>query len=190
MKMSMSCDIGSEPAMSRLLSKASFSTDEYEPIEEKNARLTVNQQTSTFRMTTNTASAGVVLNQLRNGRRIDRSMVRIEEMLNHFRYGTDTPDEEIFRISSEIMDVDDERKYLYINVQGRAEVKDRQNIIVLLDVSGSMQGNTEETQAIIATIISKLGKGDRFSLVTYSSEDSVELEAFTINGEEDRSRAL
>ena len=190
MEMSMNFDMVSEPAMSRLLKTASFSTDEYEPIEEKNARLTVSQQTSTFRMTTNTASAGVVLNQLRNGRRIDRSMVRIEEMLNYFRYGTDAPDEEMFRISSEIMDVDDERKYLYINVQGRAEVKERQNIIVLLDVSGSMQGNTEETQAIIATIISKLGKGDRFSLVTYSSEDNVELEAFTINGEEDRIRAL
>ncbi|MBR3922898.1 MAG: von Willebrand factor type A domain-containing protein, partial [Kiritimatiellae bacterium] len=37
-------------------------------------------------MTTNTASAGVVFNQLRNGRRIDRNMVRIEEMLNYFRY--------------------------------------------------------------------------------------------------------
>ena len=190
MEMSMNFDMVSEPAMSRLLSKASFSTDEYEPIEEKNARLTVNRQTSTFRMTTNTASAGVVLNQLRNGRRIDRSMVRIEEMLNYFRYETQIPEKEMFRISSEIMDVDDERKYLYINVQGRAEVKDRQNIIVLLDVSGSMQGNTEETQATIATIISKLGKGDRFSLVTYSSEDNVELEAFTINGEEDRIRAL
>jgi len=59
-----------------------FATDEYEPIEEKDARTAAFDPTSTFRMTTNTASAGVVLNQLRSGRRIDRSMVRIEEMLN------------------------------------------------------------------------------------------------------------
>ncbi len=172
------------------LGAAGFATDEYEPIEEKEARTTVSEQTSTFRMTTNTASAGVVLNQLRNGRRIDRSMVRIEEMLNYFRYESAVPTEEMFKIACEIMDAEDERKYLYINVQGREEVKDKQNIVVLLDVSGSMHGNAEETQAIIATIVSKLGNGDKISLVTYSSEDHVELEAFAVNGPEDRIRVL
>lgn len=170
--------------------RAGFATDEYEPIEEKNARTVANEQTSTFRMTTNTASAGVVLNQLRNGRRIDRSMVRIEEMLNYFRYESEVPEKEMFRISSEIMDTENEKKYLYINVQGREEVKDRQNIIVLLDVSGSMHGKTEQTQAAIATIISKLGNGDKLSLITYSDDDIVEMEAVTINGSDDRIRAL
>ena len=141
-------------------------------------------------MTTNTASAGVILNQLRNGRLIDRSMVRIEEMLNYFRYESETPKDEMFNLSCEIMDSDDDKKYLYINVQGREEVKDRQNIIILLDVSGSMHGNTEQTQAIIATIISKLGNGDKLSLITYSDDDIVELEAFTVGGSEDRIHAL
>ena len=89
---------------------AGFATDEYEPIEEKEACTTVSEQTSTFRMTTNTASAGVVLNQLRNGRRIDRSMVRIEEMLNYFRYESAVPTEEMFKIACEIMDAEDDRK--------------------------------------------------------------------------------
>lgn len=185
-----SYDLIREPVAASPLRPTEFATDEYDPIEEKNARTVASEQTSTFRMTTNTASAGVVLNQLRNGRRIDRSMVRIEEMLNYFRYESEIPEKEMFRISSEIMDAADEKKYLYINVQGREEVKDRQNIIVLLDVSGSMHGNTEETQAIIATIISKLGNGDKLSLVTYSSDDNVELEAFTVNGPEDRIKAL
>lgn len=167
-----------------------FATDEYEPIEEKDARSTVAEPTSTFRMTTNTASAGVILNQLRNGRMIDKSMVRIEEMLNYFRYDSEIPEKDMFNIAYEMMDADNEKKYLYINVQGRKEVKDKQNIIILLDVSGSMDGNTEQTQAMIATIISKLGNGDKLSLVTYSSSDHVELEAFTVNGYEDRIRAL
>ena len=42
-----------------------YATDEYEQIEEKNACSTAAEPVSTFRMTTNTASAGVVLNQLR-----------------------------------------------------------------------------------------------------------------------------
>ncbi len=167
-----------------------YATDEYERIEEKDARSTTAEPTSTFRMTTNTASAGVILNQLRNGRLIDRSMVRIEEMLNYFRYESETPKDEMFNLSCEIMDSDDDKKYLYINVQGREEVKDRQNIIILLDVSGSMHGNTEQTQAIIATIISKLGNGDKLSLITYSDDDIVELEAFTVGGSEDRIHAL
>lgn len=167
-----------------------FETDEYEPIEEKDARTAVAEPMSTFRMTTNTASAGVILNQLRNGRRIDRSMVRIEEMLNYFRYESKIPEKEMFSISCEIMDAENDKKYLYINVQGREEVKDRQNIIILLDVSGSMCGNTEQTQATIATIVSKLGNGDKLSLITYSDDDTVELEAFTVNGAEDRIRVL
>lgn len=167
-----------------------FATDEYEPIEEKDARSVVSEATSTFRMTTNTASAGVVLNQLRSGRRISRSMVRIEEMLNYFRYDSKIPAEDMFNISCEIMDSEDSRKYLYINVQGREEVKEHQNIIILLDVSGSMCGNAEQTQAAIATIVSKLGNGDKLSLVTYSNEDKVELEAFAVNGPEDRISVL
>ncbi len=167
-----------------------FGTDEYEQIEEKDARTSAAEPTSTFRMTANTASAGVVLNQLRNGRRIDRSMVRIEEMLNYFRYESAIPEKEIFNISSELMDAGNGKKYIYFNVQGREEVKDRQNIIILLDVSGSMHGNTEYTQAAIATIISKLGNGDKLSLVTYSDNDRVELEAVTINGTEDRIHVL
>lgn len=167
-----------------------FATDEYERIEEKDARSSAAEPMSTFRMTANTASAGVILNQLRNGRRIDRSMVRIEEMLNYFRYDSRLPEKDMFSISYELMDSKDAKKYLYINVQGREEVKDKQNIIILLDVSGSMSGNTEQTQAVIATVISKLGNGDKLSLITYSSDDSIELEAFAINGPEDRIRTL
>ena len=59
-------------------------------------------------------------------------MVRIEEMLNYFRYESEFPEKEMFNVSYELMDAEDDRKYLYINVQGREEVKDRQNIIILL----------------------------------------------------------
>ena len=157
-----------------------FDTDEYQPIEEKDFRTTMRELTSTFRMTTNTASVGVLFNQLRNRRGIDRSMVRIEEMLNYFRYRTEKPEEEMFRISTELRDRENGNKLLYINVQGKEEVKEKQNIVVLLDVSGSMTGNVVQTQAAIATVISKLKKGDTFSLVTYSGEDEVVLDGVTV----------
>ena len=76
-------------------------TDEYQPIEEKDFRSTMREFSSTFRMTTNTASTGILFNQLRSSRSIDRSMVRIEEMLNYFRYKEEKPEKEMFRIDTE-----------------------------------------------------------------------------------------
>lgn len=169
---------------------ADFGTDEYENIEEKGFREELGNMTSTFRMTTNTASAGVVLNQLRSGRRISRDMVRIEELLNYFRYKSVKPETEKFRISCEKMQIAEGRQLLYINVQGREETRERQNIVILLDVSGSMSGNAEQTQEMVATIISKLNPGDKVSLVTYSDRDEVVFSGKVIGGYEDKCRAL
>lgn len=172
---------GGKPIMFRgRIIPQDFDTDEYEPIEEKDFRTTMRELTSTFRMTTNTASVGVLFNQLRNRRGIDRSMVRIEEMLNYFRYRTRMPEEEMFRISTELKEKENGNSLLYINVQGKEEVKEKQNIVVLLDVSGSMADNAVQTQAAVATVISKLKKGDTFSLVTYSSTDTVVLDGVTV----------
>ena len=181
---------GSFPDSAMLLEGRGMETDEYDPIEEKDFRGVANNMTSTFRMTTNTASAGVIFNQLRNERRIDASMVRIEEMLNYFRYKSEKPESEKFRISYELRSFSDVRKLLYINVQGREEVKSRQNIVILLDVSGSMSGNAKKTQAMVATIISKLNPGDKLSLVTYSSRDEVVFRGKWISSEEDKIKAL
>ena len=184
---------GKSFSMGRALQKMPVSeigTDEYDPIEEKDFRSVASSMTSTFRMTTNTASAGVVLNQLRNERRIDASMVRIEEMLNYFQYRSEKPETEKFKISYELKSFSDEKKLLYINVQGREEVKSRQNIVILLDVSGSMSGNAKKTQAMVATIISKLNPGDKLSLVTYSSNDEVVFRGKWISSEEDKIKAL
>ena len=173
-----------------MFEKREMETDEYDPIEEKDFRSVANSMTSTFRMTTNTASAGVILNQLRNERRIDASMVRIEEMLNYFRYKSEKPESEKFKISYELKSFSDEKKLLYINVQGKEEVKSRQNIVILLDVSGSMSSNAKKTQAMVATIISKLNPGDKLSLVTYSSNDEVVFRGKWISSEEDKIKAL
>ena len=169
---------------------ADAATDEYNPIEEKDYRDSMRDFTSTFRMTTNTASAGILFNQLRSRRSIDRSMVRIEEILNYFRYRHSKPQDQIFRISTEVKDLENRNKLLYIHVQGKEEVCEKQNIVVLLDVSGSMSGNAVQTQAAVATIVSKLKPGDTFSLVTYSSEDHVVIDGLPILAKDDITHIL
>lgn len=165
-------------------------TDNYESIEEKKFQEVMGAFMSTFRMTTNTASAGIVLNQLRSGRRISQDMVRIEEMLNYFRYKAEKPKEETFKISHEMMDIKNGNKLLYINVQGKDYIPEKQNIILLLDVSGSMSSEAETTQLAMATVVSRLKAGDKFSCITYSSSDETVFDSYEVKGDEDKNTIM
>lgn len=167
-------------------SVSDMSSDAYEPIEEKGARGVFTAPASTFRMTTGTASMGILFNQLRSGRRINMDQVRIEELLNAFDYASEIPTDAIFAIHTEPMPKTESKKLLYINVQACEERREHQNIIVLLDVSGSMCRNAEVTQATVATVLSKLHTGDTFSLVTYSTKDHTVIDGYRIHGDEDK----
>ena len=160
--------------------KESLSTDAYEPIEEKDAKNVFTAPTSTFRMTTSNASMGIVFNQIRSKRRVNMDQVRIEEVLNYFDYEAETPTDAKFSISTELMEKKGNKKILFIDAQAAREKKEHQNIILLLDTSGSMCSNTEVTQEAIATIFSKLKAGDRISLITYSDEDHTWFKGFEI----------
>ena len=175
---------GAMSAMKEL--QEATATDSYEKIEEKDAKSPLTAPTSTFRMTTNTASMGVVLNQIREGRHVDISQVRIEELLNFFTYDYEAPKEETFRIDTELVKSADDKGLLYIHVGAKEEQKEKQNIILLLDVSGSMGSQRVVTQETIATVVSKLKKGDTFSLVTYSDRDETVYSGFEIKGEGDK----
>ena len=158
----------------------SMTIDDYAPIEEKTARSVFTAPTSTFRMTTSSASMGILFNQLRSGRRINMNQVRIEELLNYFDYASEIPTDAKFRIQTELLQKSDSKKMLYINVQACKEQCEHQNIVVLLDVSGSMSGNAEVTQATVAAIVSKLHTGDTFSLVTYSDRDHTVVDGYQV----------
>ena len=163
-----------------------MSLDDYFPIEEKNARSVSSAPTSTFRMTTSNASMGILFNQLRSGRRISLNQVRIEELLNYFDYASEIPTDAKFCIQTELLRKSDSKKLLYINVQACKEQREHQNIVVLLDVSGSMSGNAEATQATVAAILSKLHVGDTFSLVTYSDRDHTVVDGYQVRDDQDK----
>ena len=117
------------------------------------------------------------------------SQVRIEEVLNYFDYEHRTPEEK-FGIYTELLPKGNDKKVLYIQVQAREEVREHQNIVLLLDVSGSMTDNAGITQAAVAAIISKLKPGDIFSLITYASQDQTIVKGYEIQSEEDRETLL
>ena len=179
-------DIEEDAHCSSRVSPEALATDAYEPIEEKAAKGVFTAPTSTFRITTSTASMGILFNQLRSGRHINLDQVRIEEVLNSFDYASKIPTDEKFRIQTELLPKSDNKKLLYINVQACEERREHQNIIALLDVSGSMYGKAEVTQATIATILSKLRPGDTFSLVTYSKKDHTVIDGYRVCDDQDK----
>ena len=167
-----------------------LATDEYEPIEEKSEKSSITSPTSTFRMTTNTASMGVLLMQARQGRKISMSQVRIEEVLNYFDYSSNVKEHEKISIDTALYEKSENKSLLYINVDMGGERKKSQNIVLLLDVSGSMSSNAECTQEAIATILAKLEKGDTFSLITYSDSDKTVYDGFKITSEKDKEKIM
>lgn len=167
-----------------------LSTDAYESIEEKSAKNVFTAPTSTFRMSTSSASMGIILNQIREGRRVSMDQVRIEEVLNYFDYDVEIPTDAKFKISTELLEKQGNKKLLFIGAQAANETKEHQNIILLLDTSGSMHSNNEVTQEAIGTIFSKLNAGDRVSLVTYSTVDHTVLEGYEIKSEQDKEELM
>ena len=168
----------------------SISTDAYEPIEEKTAKNVFTAPTSTFRMTTSNASMGIVFNQIRSERRVNMDQVRIEEVLNYFDYDAKVPTDAKFAITTELMEKKGNKKIIFIDAQAAKEKKEHQNIILLLDTSGSMSSNDEVTQEAIATIFSKLRAGDRISLVTYSTKDHTYFKGFEIKDERSKEELM
>lgn len=158
-------------------------TDSYEPIEEKGERDVISSPTATFRPTYNTASAGILLNNIRRRFDIQRSMVRTEELLNYLSYDLTKPEEGWpFALTSELK-TDKDKTYLFLGVQGKKVLPSRQNICLLLDISGSMSTKCHQMVMTIATLLSKLKDGDIFSLVTYSTDDDVILNGFPITSD-------
>lgn len=148
------------------------STDRYEVIEEKGFLSPLTSPTSTFRMTSNTAAFGVLRKNKGNSRALKESMVRIEELLNNFEYKLSKPTTRMFNINTQICEKPNSKnKLLFVGVQGKDIIPQRQNITLLLDTSGSMNGNNVWTQAAMITIVKQLKENDVLSLVTYSDND-------------------
>lgn len=154
-------------------------TDSYHQIVEQGFKETYSNPFSSFKMTTNNASIGILMNNLNNNRYIDKSMVRIEEVLNGINFNLKKPKDRKFNYVTRLCNKpNSNNKLFFVGVQ----VKDinleetYQNVTVLLDVSGSMSSQAEVTQAALVTLFMQLKEKDIISLVTYSSKDSVVFE--------------
>ncbi|MGI6238133.1 MAG: YfbK domain-containing protein [Christensenellales bacterium] len=181
--------LGSDPSpegvyASALFEEAPFNTNEYNYIQENRFLSTQTSPLSTFAADVDTASYAQLRAKILAGERVPIDSVRIEEMLNYFHYDYQLPGEdEPFGVTMEIAQTpwNPETKLLLIGLQA-AEIpkEDRppQNLVFLIDVSGSMDMSNKLplVKRAFQLLIEELSPEDTVSIVTYASRDEVVLD--------------
>lgn len=128
-----------------------------------------------FSANVNNASWSYVRNSVKRGRKIDPSFVRAEEMINAYDYDISAPADKTFAVSAQTTACPwrENAELLFIGIKGKETAGSKpasNHLVFLVDVSGSMQGEIVLEQMAIMALVSKLGKGDTMSIITYSDK--------------------
>ncbi len=143
------------------------------------------QPLSTFSIDVDTASYANLRRFLMAGRRPPRDAVRIEELVNYFRYADPAPTgDDPFSVTVEATTCPwrSGHRLVRIGLKGRDVARDARpagNLVFLIDVSGSMADADKlplVKQALLM-LVDELTEDDRVSIVTYAGEAGLKLPA-------------
>lgn len=137
------------------------------------------------------ASPVIARAAIQNGGIVDRSQIRIHEFLNYYDLSYDNPTEEAAKVGVQMRRTDPETGEFTLMVSARsrqmtAEQRPPLNLVFSLDTSGSMSGPPLDMmkETMYATAGS-LRAGDTISMVTWSTEQSVLLDGYEVEGPND-----
>ena len=142
-----------------------------------------------FSIDTHTAEYTQLKNMILDGYHYDSlaSHVKIDQMINYFRYDYVTPqDDELLAINASIFDCpyNEEKKLLRVGLTSKqVEIESVQNnIVLLLDVSGSMSGATkiDLMKKAMIQMVENLNENDIISIVTYSNNTKIIVDGMTM----------
>lgn len=161
-----------------------FDTREYTAFSENGFRSVASSPLSTFAADVDTASWTQIRQMLLRGEKVPADSVRIEEMLNYFRYDYKAPaDGESFGVTMEMGDCpwNEETKLLLIGLQAAEIEKENaapKNLVFLIDVSGSMDepDKLPLVKRSFLTLLETLDPKDTVSIVTYATSDRTVIE--------------
>ena len=159
-------------------------TEAYAAIHENPFLTPAEQPLSTFSVDVDTASYANVRRFLNQGQLPPADAVRIEELVNYFKYDDPAPvDGQPFRVVAEAAPCPWQREHYVarISLKARAIAKAQRpptNLVFLLDVSGSMQADNKLplVKRAMSLLIEELGEKDRVSIVTYAGDAGLKLE--------------
>jgi Ca-activated chloride channel family protein len=153
-----------------------FNREGYDKIVENRFLKAVDNPLSTFSIDVDAASYSNVRRFLNQGQLPPAGAMRIEEMVNYFKYEYPQPiNGEPFSINTEISDApwNKEHKLVLIGLQGKKipmENLPASNLVFLIDVSGSMQGPERIglVKASMKLLVDQLREQDKVSIVVYA----------------------
>ena len=173
-----------QTSMEGMAPDATMDNDVRMPIENPFIDLNeVEARTSNLSLTS-TSFAYTTIRQAINQSSIYRArqMVKTEEMLNYFSYGYVNDTDDALTTHLELGDCpwNAEHKLASVVVKAKPAVTEnvKNNIVILIDRSGSMTGIFNLVKTSLNTMVDKLGDDDIVSIVSYASGCSVEADGF------------
>ncbi len=156
--------------------KEDFNTEGYDHITENRFLKVADNPLSTFSIDVDAASYSNVRRFLNEGQLPPAGAVRIEEMINYFRYEYPQPENtQPFSINTEISDCpwNKDNKLVLIGLQGKkiaTENLPSSNIVFLIDVSGSMDNPMKLplVKTSMKMLVDQLREQDKIAMVVYA----------------------
>lgn len=160
-----------------------FPNYQYDGISENDFVSTAEETSSYFSLDRNTASYSLMRREIGQGLTTNANSVRLEEYVNYFNYNYARPSgEDALALSGSVFDCpwNEENKLFTIGIAAEeiSFASDIQNnIIFLIDISGSMFGEDRLglIQQAFTMLLDNLGDNDYVSIVTYASNCRVAL---------------
>ena len=164
-----------------------FNTEEYASVKENGFRDVATSPLSTFSADVDTASYCNLRRMLNDGwtpNDIPSGAVRVEEMLNYFRYDYAGPQgSDKFGVTAQIADCpwNPAHKLLLLGVKAAdapKAVDEGSNLVFLVDVSGSMgsRNKLDLAKQALSMLVDQLTEKDCVSICTYSDGERVLVE--------------
>lgn len=150
--------------------------EDYEVFEENAFTSPRQVPLSTFSIDVDNASYTNIRRMINNGQKVSKDAVRIEEMINFFKYEYEGPkDQHPFAIHTEYSEAPWNAKHtlLRVGLQGKDVAIDAlpaSNLVFLIDVSGSMDTPNRLPLVIesLKILTGQLREKDRVSIVVYA----------------------
>jgi Ca-activated chloride channel family protein len=153
-----------------------FNREGYDKITENRFLKANDNPLSTFSIDVDAASYSNLRRFINNSQLPPAGAVRIEEMVNYFKYDYPQPAKDVpFSINTEISDApwNREHKLVLIGLQGKkipTENLPASNLVFLIDVSGSMQSAEKLplVKSSMKLLVDQLRQQDKISIVVYA----------------------
>jgi len=178
-----STSYGSDKSFQRI--NQSYNTESYAALTENGFKNVKSSPLSTFSIDVDNASYSNIRRYINNGGLPPADAVRIEEMINYFRYDYPAPKgEHPFSVYTElaVCPWNSDHYLLHVGLRGKNIDKESlpaSNLVFLIDVSGSM--NTPNKLPLLKSafrlLVNELRDNDRVAIVVYAGAAGLVLES-------------